>query len=96
MGAARDNKKLPEFFRPLFWSYNFDSLDLGDNRKTIVLTAINYGSLRHWRWVRDYYGKTAVAGIISSVPASELKRRAGKLAEILFKIKLNYAPRRAH
>lgn len=91
-----NNRKPPEFFRPLFWSYDFDSLSLEKNKKTIILTAVNYGSLKHWRWIRDYYGKTVVAGILGSIPASELKRRAGKLAEILFQVKLNYAPRGAH
>ncbi len=96
MDKAENDQKLPEFLRPLFWSYYFDSLDLDKNKKTIILTVINYGNLKHWRWVRDYDGKTAVAGILGSVPSSELKRRAGKLAEVLFQAKLNYAPRGAH
>lgn len=92
----KTGRKLPEFFRPLFWSYDFNSLDLEKNKKTIIIAAINYGDLGHWRWVKDYYGKTAVAGILSGISASELKPRAGRLAEILFQIKLNYASRSAH
>ena len=96
MNIEKNNKKPPEFFKPLLWSYNFDSLDLDANQKTVILAAINYGNLEHWRWVKKYYGQNAVAKILATVPATEFKRRAGKLAEILFNVKLNYAPRSAH
>jgi len=96
MSKIKNNQKLPEFFRPLFWSYDFDSLDLEKNSKTIVLNTINYGDLKHWRWLKNHYGKSTIAQILESISATELKQRAGKLAEILFDIKLNYAPRGAH
>ena len=96
MSEVKNNSKLPEFFRPLFWSYDFDSLDLANNQKIIILNTINYGDLKHWRWLKNYYGKPAISQVLKSISATELKRRAGKLAEILFEIKLNYAPRGAH
>lgn len=90
------NSKLPPSFKPLFWSYDFESLDLHKNKKTIILNIINYGNLTHWSWLKDCYGKTAIAEMLKSISATELKRRSGKLAEILFETKLNYAPRGAH
>ncbi len=90
------NQKLPEFFRPLFWSYNFDSLDLEEDKKTITANTINYGDLKHWRWIVNYYGKEGVRKTLETIPATELKKRASRLAEILFDAKLNYAPRGAH
>lgn len=96
MSEKKNNPKLPEFFRPLFWSYDFDSLDLVNNQKTIILNTINYGNLKHWRWLKNYYGKSVISQVLEGVSATELKRRAGKLAELLFKVKLNYAPRGAH
>lgn len=96
MNGVKNNSKLPEFFRPLFWSYDFDSLDLEKNSKTIVLNAINYGDLKHWRWLKDYYGKSAIVWILENISATELKQRTGRLVEILFNIKLNHAPRGAH
>jgi len=96
MGEVKNNPKLPEFFRPLFWSYDFDSLDLEKNSKTIILNAINYGDLKHWRWLKDYYGKPAIVWILENISATELKQRTGRLAEILFNIKLNHASRSTH
>lgn len=96
MDKAKNNQKLPDFFKPLFWSYDFDSLDLVKNQKTIILATINFGDLKHWHWLKDCYGATAIAEILGDVSATELKRRAGKLAELLFKVKLNHAPRGTH
>lgn len=90
------NQKLPEFFRPLFWSYNFDSLDLEEDKKTITVNTINYGDLKHWRWIVNYYSKEGVRKTLETIPATELKKRAGRLAEILFDARLNYVPRGTH
>lgn len=89
----KQKQALPAFFERLFWSYNFSLLDLDRNKKTIILNSINYGGLKHWRWINNHYGKGVIKEILGSVPATELKKRAGRLAEILFEIKLNYAPR---
>lgn len=96
MDNAKNNQKLPEIFKPLFWSYDFNSLDLIKNKKTIILATINFGDLNHWRWLKAHYGTPAMAQILEDVSATEFKKRAGKLAELLFEVKLNHAPRGTH
>lgn len=93
MNKKKNNQKLPDFFKPLFWSVDFNSLDLDKNKKTIILSVINYGDLKHWRFLSDYYGKNELKKILERLPATEFKPRAARLAEVLFKFKLNYAPR---
>jgi hypothetical protein len=93
MKKIKNKQKLPDFFKPLFWSTNFNALDLDLNKKIIILTTVNYGDLNHWRWVKNYYGKDQLRNVLKQAPATEFKPRAGKLAEILFNFKLNYAPR---
>lgn len=89
--------KLPDFFKPLVWSYDFSCMDTDAHKKTIIVNAINYGDLRHWRWIAEYYGKEAVGRILASIPASELRPRVQKLAGILFALpQFNHAPRSAH
>jgi hypothetical protein len=44
---------VPEIFRPILWSYDFDRIDPVKHRKTLIVQAINYGSLAHWRWLRQ-------------------------------------------
>ena len=90
------NPVLPESLRPLFWSYNFAALDPEKNQKTIVVNVINYGDLKQWRWLKEYYGEKPLVDILTSLSATEFKKRAGRLAELLFDFKLNYAPRGTH
>lgn len=91
------NKALPETFRSILWSYDFDRLDPETHRKTIVVQAINYGSLSHWRWIARRYGLEAVRQILRSIPASEIRPRARRLAGLVFGIdRFSYAPRGSH
>ena len=92
----RENKKnnLPLFFKPILWSYDFENLDLKKNKKVIVINAINYGDLKHWRWVAGYYGKQEIKKILAQVPFTEIRPRVVPLVSILFSInKFNYAVR---
>jgi uncharacterized protein DUF6922 len=41
------NSTLPETFRPLLWSYDFSRIDPLKHKKTIILQALNYGTLAH-------------------------------------------------
>lgn len=87
-------QRLPDFLRPLFWSYDFDSLDLEKHQKIIILNVINYGDLKHWRWISDYYGKDNVGQVLSEAPVTELRPQVRKLAAVIFNIKeFNHAPR---
>jgi len=87
-------RHLPDFFKPLFWSYDFDSLDLEKHKKNIILNVINYGDLEHWRWISNYYGKDNIRQILAEIPATELRPQVRKLTAIVFNItEFNYAPR---
>jgi len=88
---------LPEMFRPLLWSYDFDRMDTESQEKTIIVQAINYGSLPHWRWIRERYGRQRVREVLSTIPATELKPLPRHLASLVFDIeRFNYAPRGTH
>ncbi len=88
---------LPEIFKPLLWSYRFSAIDPQRHKKTVIVQTINYGDLRHWRWIADFYGKEEIHRVLTSIPVSELRFRARKLAALLFAITtFNHAPRGAH
>lgn len=85
---------LPPYFKRVLWSYNFELVDPVKNKKTVIVNAINYGDLRHWRWLAGFYGKKIVADILKNIPATEIRPRARNLASILFSISnFNYEPR---
>ena len=94
-GSSRP--RLPDFFRPLFWSYDFDSLNLEKHKKVIILNTVNYGDLKHWRWIADFYGRETIRNLLVSLPATELRPPVLNLAGIIFGLdNFNYAPRGAH
>lgn len=85
---------IPDFFKPLLWSYNFSKIDLERDKKVIIINTINYGDLRHWRWLFGYYGKEEIKKILESTPATELRSRVRRLVAVIFSITdFNYAPR---
>jgi hypothetical protein len=91
------NQKIPAYFKPLFWSYDFSKLDPTKDKKTIVLQTINYGDLVHWRWLIHHYGQTEIQTVLKSVPATALRERVRQLAGAIFSVTdFNYAPRGSH
>lgn len=94
MRAKTKNLKIPLFFKPLFWSYKFSSIDLQKNKRTIIINTINYGKWEHWTWVIKFYGKENVKKFIEEIPETEFRVQALKLISILLDIKkLKYASR---
>ena len=88
------SSKLPSFFKPILWSYDFSSLDLEKHKKTIIVNTINYGNWKHWKWIVKTYGKKEVKRVIQNTPASEFRKSALKLICLLLGIKkLKYASR---
>jgi hypothetical protein len=88
---------LPEAFRPLLWSYNFDRIDPVKHRKTIIVQAVNYGTLRHWQWLIQNYGRRTIREVLSAIPATEIKPLSRRLASLVFDIHhFNHAPRGTH
>lgn len=91
------NGTLPETFSPLLWSYDFSHIDPLKHKKTIIVPALNYGTLAHWRWLIQNYGREGVRKVLTHVPATEIKPRSLRLASLVFGIeRFNYAPRGTH
>jgi hypothetical protein len=79
---------LPEDFRPFFWSYRFEDIDLQKDKKTVILNLLNYGNLAHWQWLVRQYGVVEIKRILQSIPATEVKPRTRPLVSLLFSIPL--------
>jgi len=91
------NEKLPDYFKPVLWSYDFGRLDLDKNKKTVIVGAINYGDLNHWVWLKKNYGEETIRKVLTEARAGEIRPGARRLASIIFGInRFNYAPRGAN
>jgi len=94
MKPKTENPRLPLFFKPLFWSYKFSSVDSQRDKKTIILNTINYGEWKHWIWIIKFYGRKEVKRIIEETPKTEFRAPALKLISLLLDIKeFKYASR---
>ena len=89
-------KTLPKFFKPILWSYRFSSLDPDAQKNLIIVQAINYGDMDHWKWISRQYGKRTVAKVLAQTPKTAIRKPAAKLAELIFGIKLKNVSRRTH
>ena len=94
MKTRSKNPNLPLFFKPLFWSHDFSSLDPQRHKKTIIVNSINYGEWKHWIWIVKFYGEKGVKKMIEETPKTEFRAPALKLISLLLGIeKLKYASR---
>lgn len=86
--------KLPQYFKPLFWSYDFSSIDPQEHKRAVIVNSLNYGNLEHWRWLVKTYGKREVKRFVENIPASEFRKSVLKLVSLIFGIKnFKYATR---
>ena len=84
MTKNSEKNKIPNRLKPLFWSYEFESLSLEKNKKLIVKQILNYGTIEDWKWLLSMYTEKGVQETISKLYKSELRSGSLKLAQILF------------
>lgn len=77
---------LPYFFKPILWSFDFETINPHIHQKSIVVNAINYGDLKHWKWIREHYTLQDLSAIFNNTLATEFRPSALKLASIIFKL----------
>jgi len=88
---------LPVRLRSLFWSYDFDKLELGKNKRLIFVQVVNYGRWQDWQWLAQTYGSDELIGLLREIPATELRPQARKLLALLLRTpEPIYAFRGAH
>jgi hypothetical protein len=85
---------LPERLKPIFWSWDFDKIDIEKNKRTIIVQVLNYGKMRDWQWLTDTYGRDNLKATIVEMPTSEFSPRTVELFKLVFGIKkMKYASR---
>lgn len=77
--------KLPEFFRPIMWSWTFDEIDVDLMKNTITIQALNYGDLKHWRWVAENFGREVVKSVFDANKKTNMDKHNAELVELIFK-----------
>ena len=80
----KQNLKLPIFFKPLFWGYIFNTINPIDDKKLVIVNTLNYGNLKHWKWLVRLYGKTNIKNAVMLIPKSEFRKHVIPLIKLLF------------
>lgn len=94
MATKNNVNKLPSFFKPLLWSYDFSLVDPQADKERLIVNTINYGDWPHWQWIIKYYRKEKLKKIIEDIPQSEFRKGAFRLIALLLNIKkMKYASR---
>ncbi len=75
---------VPVMFRPLLWSLKWDKVDVLRDKEDIIVNTVNEGTLTHWRWIINTYGKEVIRKVLSSRLSSELHPESLNLATIIF------------
>ncbi len=92
-----ESMTIPDFFKPLLWSYDSSRIDPARDQRLIIVATINYGQWRHWQWLARAYGAQTLRRAIAEIPASEFRPQALKLAALLFRVgAMKYASRSAY
>lgn len=88
---------LPEMFRALMWSYRFEDINLDKHREEIIINTVNFGSLHHWRWLINHYGKKEIRRVLQRRLVTEFNPESRNLARLIFGIsEYRHVPRSAH
>lgn len=87
----------PEMFRPFLWWARWEDIDIQEDKEDIIVSAINEGTLDHWRWLIRIYGKDTIRRVLKKRLASEFHPESRNLAKVIFSIpKFRHARRSPH
>lgn len=73
-------------FKPLLWSLKWEGIDMEEDKEDIILNTINEGTLAHWHWIIETYGKEAIRKILERHLDSEFHPESRNLAKIVFSL----------
>ena len=74
---------LPEFLKPIFWSWNFSELKKEEHKKTILRQIMEFGSLRDISWMFVNYKKKDLKEFLSTCRNGDLSKRSKNFWEII-------------
>lgn len=73
-------------FRPLLWWARWEDIDVEEDKEDIIMSAVNEGTLNHWRWLIHTYGKEAIRKILEKRLMSEFHPESRNLAKLIFSV----------
>ena len=76
----------PKIFQPLLWSFQWRDIDVVEDKDAIIVNAVNEGTLAHWHWLIQTYGKKTIKQVLEQHLASEFHPESRNLAKVVFSL----------
>jgi len=76
----------PRIFATLIWWARLEDLDIEEDREDLIVSAVNEGTLVHWRWLIATYGKKVVRQVLEKRLVSEFHPESRSLAKVVFSV----------
>lgn len=73
-------------FRPLLWWSKWEDVDAEEDKEDIIVSAINEGTLDHWKWLIHTYGKKTIQKVLERRLDTEFHPESRNLAKLIFSI----------
>ncbi|MBI4599656.1 hypothetical protein HY732_01920 [Candidatus Uhrbacteria bacterium] len=86
MKNTAQKQRLPESFRPMFWSYPFRDLNKDEDASLIIKQILSYGDLFQWKWMMRQYGTRKIKGILSRTPKTAVRPSLVELSKTVFNV----------
>jgi len=67
---------LPSFLQPIFWSWQFDQLDLNKHKKLIIGQILAFGSFQMIQWLLDNFKKEDISGVLEHTGLKDSDRKS--------------------
>lgn len=83
----KSKDSLPIIFRPLLWWVRWPDVDIKEDKDDIIFSAINEGTLEHWLWIINTYGKDEIRRVLERRLDSEFHPESKNLAQIIFSLR---------
>ncbi len=71
----REKNRLPHFLKPLFWEYNFEKLNLKEDKDLIIQRLLQFGDLKAIKWLLKEVGHQEVKNWIKKNKGKGLSPR---------------------
>ncbi|HEX9721738.1 MAG TPA: hypothetical protein VGA53_00560 [Candidatus Paceibacterota bacterium] len=79
-------KQPPQIFRPFVWWTKWEDIDVQEDKEDLVVSAVNEGTLDHWRWLMKTYGKEEIRSILQKRLDTEFHPESRNLAKLIFSV----------
>jgi hypothetical protein len=78
---------IPVYVKPFLWSYDTKRIDIGKDKRTIILNVLNLGTKKSIDWLLNNYTKEEIRQVIKNTYKSEWDNKSINLWSMVFNVK---------